>query len=92
MIATHQGLQSLGRVLTIGVSTCLFTSLIMLPALLTWLSEGRVDTTDADETFETKFPAEDDDERIRRREARPHPGNDRLPAPVRRPQTSRTAA
>jgi hopanoid biosynthesis associated RND transporter like protein HpnN len=92
MIATHQGLQSLGRVLTIGVSTCLFTSLIMLPALLTWMSEGRVDTTDADETFETKIPTEDDDERVRRREDRPHPGNDRLLAPVRRPQTSRAAA
>ena len=32
MIASHQGLQSLGRVLTIGVSCCLFTSLVMLPA------------------------------------------------------------
>jgi predicted RND superfamily exporter protein len=43
MIASHQGLQSLGRVLTIGVSCCLFTSLVMLPALLTWLSRGRRD-------------------------------------------------
>lgn len=34
MIASHQGLQSLGRVLTIGISCCMFTSLIMLPALL----------------------------------------------------------
>lgn len=41
MIATHQGLQSLGRVLTIGVSCCFFTSLIMLPALLTWMSWKR---------------------------------------------------
>ena len=45
MIATHQGLQSLGRVLTIGVSCCLFTSLIMLPALLTWLTRNRVVAT-----------------------------------------------
>ena len=37
MIASHQGLQSLGRVLTIGVSCCLFTSLVMLPALFSWL-------------------------------------------------------
>ena len=36
MIASHQGLQSLGRVLTIGVTCCLFTSLIMLPAALAW--------------------------------------------------------
>ncbi|MEX2118584.1 MAG: MMPL family transporter [Pirellulales bacterium] len=41
MIASHQGLESLGRVLTIGVTCCLFTSLIMLPALLTWMSWHR---------------------------------------------------
>ncbi|MBL8829046.1 MAG: MMPL family transporter [Planctomycetaceae bacterium] len=34
MIASHQGLQSLGRVLTIGITCCMFTSLIMLPSLL----------------------------------------------------------
>ncbi|HEX4148582.1 MAG TPA: MMPL family transporter, partial [Pirellulales bacterium] len=43
MIATHRGLQSLGRVLTIGVSCCMFTSLIMLPALLTWMTWNRKD-------------------------------------------------
>jgi len=41
MIATHQGLQSLGRVLTLGVTCCLFTSLVMLPALLTLVSRNR---------------------------------------------------
>jgi predicted RND superfamily exporter protein len=41
MIASHRGLQSLGRVLTIGVSCCLFTSLVMLPALLAWVSRVR---------------------------------------------------
>jgi uncharacterized membrane protein YdfJ with MMPL/SSD domain len=41
MIASHRGLQSLGRVLTLGVSCCMFTSIIMLPALLTWLSRNR---------------------------------------------------
>jgi hypothetical protein len=41
MIATHQGLQSLGRVLTLGVTCCLFTSLVMLPALLTLLTLHR---------------------------------------------------
>jgi hopanoid biosynthesis associated RND transporter like protein HpnN len=41
MVASHQGLQSLGRVLSIGVSCCLFTSMIMLPALLTWMSWNR---------------------------------------------------
>ncbi len=39
MIASHRGLQSLGRVLTLGLACCLFTSLVMLPALLTLLSK-----------------------------------------------------
>jgi predicted RND superfamily exporter protein len=38
MIASHRGLESLGRVLTIGVCCCLFTSLTILPAVLTWIS------------------------------------------------------
>ncbi len=41
MLATHQGLQSLGRVLTLGVTCCLFTSLVMLPAVLTWMTRKR---------------------------------------------------
>jgi hypothetical protein len=41
MIASHRGLQSLGRVLAIGVACCLFTSLVMLPALLTWMTKNR---------------------------------------------------
>jgi len=36
MIASHRGLESLGRVLTIGISCCLATSLVTLPALLAW--------------------------------------------------------
>jgi hypothetical protein len=41
MIARHQGLLSLGRVLTLGVTCCLFTSLVLLPAFLTWISRNR---------------------------------------------------
>jgi hopanoid biosynthesis associated RND transporter like protein HpnN len=41
MIASHRGLQSLGRVLTLGVSCCMFTSMIMLPALLVLMSRKR---------------------------------------------------
>jgi len=37
MISPHQGLQSLGRVLTIGVSCCLINSLVILPAVLSWI-------------------------------------------------------
>jgi hopanoid biosynthesis associated RND transporter like protein HpnN len=41
MIASHQGLQSLGRVLTLAVTCCLFSSMVMLPALLTWMTRNR---------------------------------------------------
>jgi hopanoid biosynthesis associated RND transporter like protein HpnN len=34
MVASHKGLESLGRVLTLGVTTCTLTSLIFLPAIL----------------------------------------------------------
>ncbi|MBS0208665.1 MAG: MMPL family transporter [Planctomycetes bacterium] len=54
MIATHRGLQSLGRVLTIGVTCCLFTSLVMLPALLSWMSWKRGGEDEAQPTPEPK--------------------------------------
>lgn len=41
MVASHRGLQSLGRVLTLGVSCCMFTSMVMLPALLVLMSRNR---------------------------------------------------
>jgi predicted RND superfamily exporter protein len=41
MIADHRGLQSLGRMLTIGMTCCLASSLVILPALLTWLTRRR---------------------------------------------------
>jgi hopanoid biosynthesis associated RND transporter like protein HpnN len=43
MIASHQGLQSLGRVLTLGITCCTLSSLLILPAMLTWLSRNRRD-------------------------------------------------
>jgi len=42
MIASHQGLQSLGRVLTIAITCCMLASMIALPALLAWLSRNCV--------------------------------------------------
>lgn len=36
MVAEHRGLQSLGRVLTLGVGCCFFTAVVPLPALLAW--------------------------------------------------------
>jgi hopanoid biosynthesis associated RND transporter like protein HpnN len=41
MIASHRGLQSLGRVITLGLTCCLFTALVMLPAMLTLWSRRR---------------------------------------------------
>jgi hopanoid biosynthesis associated RND transporter like protein HpnN len=41
IIADHRGLQSLGRVLTIGMTCCLFSSLVILPPLLAWVSRRR---------------------------------------------------
>lgn len=38
MVAAHRGLYSLGLVLSLGVTSCLFVSLVTLPALLTWVS------------------------------------------------------
>jgi hypothetical protein len=83
MIASHRGLQSLGRVLTIGVSCCLFTSLVMLPAGLIWLTRHRPDV-DADQP-----PGEDQQlpggkitpQRIYRRDPAHHPGTSRHAVP-----------
>jgi len=60
MIASHRGLQSLGRVLVIGVTSCTFTSLVMLPAALVWWTWNR----DEKEVpvAETVFDTWDDDE------------------------------
>jgi uncharacterized membrane protein YdfJ with MMPL/SSD domain len=40
MVASHKGLESLGRVLTLGVTTCTITSLVFLPAILSLLRPG----------------------------------------------------
>jgi len=78
MIADHQGLQSLGRVLTIGVSCCLFTSLVMLPALLTWCTKGRTDEAAAATPPPLPRSIEGEGEPLlrgpHRRDDRPHPG------------------
>ncbi len=41
MIASHRGLQSLGRVLTLGVTACTLASLLCLPAFLSWLTRKK---------------------------------------------------
>ncbi|MDR1923975.1 MAG: MMPL family transporter [Planctomycetaceae bacterium] len=44
MIASHRGLQSLGRVLVIGVACCLITSIIALPAALVLWTKRKNDS------------------------------------------------
>lgn len=58
MIADHRGLHSLGLVLTLGVGSCLFVAVILLPALLTLLSNCR------DNRFQSPIVAESESIRI----------------------------
>jgi len=74
MVASHQGLQSLGRVLTIAVSCCLFSSIVMLPALLTWATRHRPADVEADDDVEVLNMDDDEPAAVHRREDRPHPG------------------
>ena len=41
LLAAHRGLYTFGLVLTIGVGSCVFVSLIPLPAILTLLDRRR---------------------------------------------------
>ncbi|MFO1022966.1 MAG: MMPL family transporter [Planctomycetales bacterium] len=43
ILAAHQGLKSIGLVLTIGVGSCLFVSVVLLPSILTLMSARRED-------------------------------------------------
>jgi hopanoid biosynthesis associated RND transporter like protein HpnN len=75
MIANHRGLESLGRVLTIGVSCCLLNSLVILPAALAWLSQRHVPESDPSAVATqaaahvVATPAHDDSRTPRRRAA-----------------------
>jgi predicted RND superfamily exporter protein len=60
MVASHKGLESLGRVLTLGVTTCTLTSLIFLPAVLAMLGSGRA--ADDDTAHSDDETADADDE------------------------------
>ena len=56
MLAAHRGLQSLGRMLSLGMGCCLFSSVVMLPALMTWMTRNRVEE---DEEGEASAPGHD---------------------------------
>ncbi|MGV3605256.1 MAG: MMPL family transporter [Planctomycetaceae bacterium] len=49
ILARHQGLRSLGQVLCLGVLACLFCSIALFPALLTWLTQHREVTEESEE-------------------------------------------
>lgn len=42
ILAAHQGLKSIGLVLTLGVASCLFVSVVLLPSILTLMSARRI--------------------------------------------------
>lgn len=75
MVASHRGLQSLGRVLTIGVSTCLFCSVVILPALLAWLSRNRTPPAEPASEEESSSAASATAGRIWRRDGAERPGS-----------------
>ncbi|HEY5311905.1 MAG TPA: MMPL family transporter, partial [Pirellulales bacterium] len=84
MIASHQGLQSLGRVLTIGVSACMFTSLVMLPALLTWITRNRPDEEPENNAAGRNFATGKGN--VWRRDEAEHPGQGTHTLPATRPE------
>ncbi|MFM8802778.1 MAG: hypothetical protein ACKOK8_02510, partial [Planctomycetia bacterium] len=60
MVASHKGLESLGRVLTLGVTTCTLTSLIFLPAVIAMVRPGRLaDDEPADDEVDDEVRAVD---------------------------------
>ena len=60
MVASHRGLESLGRLLTLGVTMCTLTSLVFLPAILGILRPGSPemddDQRDSDDAEVLAFP------------------------------------
>jgi hypothetical protein len=90
MIASHQGLQSLGRVLTIGVTCSLFTSIIILPAMFTWFTRNRV----AEPAIATPEPLEARRAALRRRydPREQHGASPHAQPPGRRPDVRKSAA
>jgi hopanoid biosynthesis associated RND transporter like protein HpnN len=65
MVASHRGLESLGRLLTLGVTTCTVTSLVFLPAVLTWLRPAAPEADDEPEHEAEAAPGADGDAEAR---------------------------
>jgi uncharacterized protein len=56
MLAAHRGLQSLGRMLSLGMGCSLISAMLILPTLMTWLTRNRSD----EEEGEEEMPAAND--------------------------------
>jgi hopanoid biosynthesis associated RND transporter like protein HpnN len=56
MLAAHRGLQSLGRMLSLGMCCSLISALLILPTLMTWLTRNRSET---DEDADDETPSHD---------------------------------
>ena len=52
MFAAHRGLYSVGLVLVIGIGSCLFVSLVALPAILSHISRGQFSKAELEEEAE----------------------------------------
>jgi preprotein translocase subunit SecF len=57
IVARHQGLRSLGQILTFGMTTCMIVSLYALPALLRWMTRDRAEfANEADDVLPGPSP------------------------------------
>ena len=56
LVAAHQGLVTLGAVLLVGVGSCLFVSLVTLPAVLTLLDRGQPSEPDSADSDADESP------------------------------------
>ncbi len=56
MVAAHRGLYSVGLVLVIGVGSCLFVSLVTLPAVLTMISGRRPEQSETADDGGSRAP------------------------------------
>jgi hopanoid biosynthesis associated RND transporter like protein HpnN len=75
MLAAHRGLQSLGRMLSLGMGCSLVSALLILPTLMTWLTRNRVEDS------------EEDGEEEQEENARRHDGSLELDVHFDRPQS-----
>jgi predicted RND superfamily exporter protein len=82
VFARHQGIRTLGQALTIGMFTCLATSIITLPALLALLSWNRRETTQPETATTTLVEAQGPEQAHEDEDAEPEPFEHSVAAPT----------